>query len=73
MTQVPHLKEKLDTLREAGVSQARFSETGALLEVTFGTPAGDPSEPEQQQERRSPLKKSARALLAPMPREGSDA
>jgi hypothetical protein len=63
-------KELLDMLREAGVHSAKLSETGNVLEVTFA-PTVPPFEPpdEQPPPKHSPLKKSARALLAPMQRE----
>lgn len=62
------MKDLLDTLREAGVLHAKLSESGALLEVTFAhamPPAVEPSDDEPA--RESPLKRSARALLAPVP------
>ncbi len=67
------MREILDMLREAGVQHAKLSEGGQLLEVTFAhaVPPAAPASDEAP-ERQSPLKSSARALLAPMPREDAN-
>jgi hypothetical protein len=64
------MQELLDTLRNAGVRSAKLTDGGQLLEVVFAdasAPAVEPSDDEPA--RQSPLKRSARALLGPTPKE----
>lgn len=61
---VPNVQALLVLLRDQGVASATFSESGALLSVTFG-PAIAPDTSEAQSDTPSPRTRSATPRLVP--------
>lgn len=59
---VPSVQALLVLLRDHGVASATFSESGALLSVTFG-PAIAPDTPEAQSDTPTPRARSATPRL----------